>query len=39
MGLDGKDIGTGRRKHAGVGELFQGGGIGGSYLKVGYVGD
>ena len=30
-----EDLGTGRRKHACVGNFFQGGGMGGSYLWVG----
>ena len=34
-----EDVGMGRIKHAGVGDLFQGGGTGGSYLWFGYVGD
>ena len=37
--LDQEDIGMGRRKNAGVRDFFQGGGTGGSYIWVGYMGD
>ena len=39
MGLFVEDLGTGRGKHVGVGDLFQGGGSGGSSLRVGDVVD
>ena len=39
MGSADKDLGMGRIKHAGVGNLFQGGGTGGSYLWLVDVGD
>ena len=39
MGSSEKDFGTGRSKHAGVGDIFQGGGTDSSYIWVGDVGD
>ena len=39
VGLDDVDFGTGRSKHTGVRELFQGSGTDGSYICVGDVGD
>ena len=39
MGSSDEDFGIGRSKHAGVGDLFQGGGTGGYYIWFGDVGD
>ena len=39
VGLFVEDLGTRRGKHVGVGDLFQGGGSGGSSLRVGDVVD
>ena len=39
LGLDNDDLGTGRIKQAGVGDLLQGGGTKGYYIWVGYMGD
>ena len=38
-GTDGKDLGTVSCKHAGFGDIFQGGGTGGSFLWVRDMGD
>ena len=39
LGKDDKDTGTGGRQPTGLGDVFQGGGAGGTPIRVGDVGD